>query len=346
MVLNFHDDILVLIVKNLSGQADSIENTQLMEWIGSSANNKKYFEQVRNIWDASDGQIDPTKINTKGAFERILYRVPGKSLKRTLWYYWQKVVAVIILPLVIGTLTWLYFHRIYYFSDSVFNEIHAAYGTRSSLTLSDSTIVWLNSGSNLRYPLRFNKKNREVFLQGEAYFEVKTDAFRPFIVRTPTLQIEAKGTKFNVQDYDLNILTEVTLVSGNISVSESNSSQLISKLKPNQHLVYNKVTEEKSFVTTDPYRFTAWKDGKLIFRNESLEKVLNKIGLIFNVDFELQGKELQEYSYRATFQDESLGEILNLLKLSAPIDYIEVKRTPLPDGSFPKKKVIIFKKKQ
>ncbi len=347
MEIKNQDDILALITRNLAGSADSIETSHLKEWIDNSADNKKYFEQVKNIWDGSDKLIDPNKINTTEALKNVLGRIPKVSSKRTFWFYWQKVAAILILPLVIGTLLWFYINSNKTISSNnlVYNEVYAAYGTHSSLKLSDSTLVWLNSGSSLRYPIEFNDKNRTVFLKGEAYFEVESDVSRPFIVRTSTIEVKATGTKFNVQEYDLNPITEVTLVSGKIFVNESdnkNNPQLISELNPDQHLDYCKQTGEKYIINDDTYRFIAWKDGKLIFRNEPLDAVLNKLSMMFNVDIELQGEELRDYRYHATFQDESLEEILKLLKLSAPIDFTEVKRSPLPDGSFPKKKVIIF----
>jgi ferric-dicitrate binding protein FerR (iron transport regulator) len=92
----------------------------------------------------------------------------------------------------------------------------------------------------------------------------------------------------------------------------------------------------------DTYKDIAWKDGKLIFRNEPLEDVLRKIGYYYNVDMEIRGNSLKEYRYRATFEEESIDEILKLLKISSPVDYRVVKREALPDGSFPKKKIIIF----
>jgi ferric-dicitrate binding protein FerR (iron transport regulator) len=351
MGVKHHDDILVLIARNFAGLADSVETADLKDWIESSADNKQYFEQVKNIWDASDKQIDPKNINSTAALEKVIGRIPEVSPKKTLWYYWQKIAAVLILPLAIGSLLRIYVNSQKALSSDelVYNEVYAAFGTRSSLLLSDSTLVWLNSGSSLRYPIKFNNKNRKVFLSGEAYFEVKSDVTRPFIVETSTLQVKAAGTKFNVQEYNSNPVSEVTLVSGKVFVNESGNkknSQLISELNPDQHLVYNREIRAKSVSNVDTYRFIAWKDGKLIFRNEPLPQVLNKISMIFNVDIELQGRELQDYRYRATFQDESLEEILKLLKLSAPISFKEVKRNPLPDGSFPKKKVIVFPAKK
>lgn len=351
MGVKHQNDIWALIARNLAGLVDSIETAQLKDWIERSTDNKQYFEQVKNIWDATDRHIDQKKISTTEALEKVLGRIPKVFPRRTIWYYWQKVAAVIILPLAFGTLLWIYLNSYKPISSNefVYNEVYAAYGTRSSLRLADSTLVWLNSGSSLRYPIKFNNKNRHVFLKGEAYFEVKSDVSRPFIVQTSTLQVKATGTKFNVHEYGSNPITEVTLVSGKVFVNASDNnknSKLISELNPNQHLAYNRQTKVKYIINEDAYRFIAWKDGKLIFRNEPLDIVLNKIGIMFNVDFELQGKELQYYQYHATFQDESLEEILKLLKLSSPIDFTEVKRESLPDGSFPKKKVIIFPAKQ
>ncbi|NJO68090.1 MAG: DUF4974 domain-containing protein [Bacteroidetes bacterium] len=95
-------------------------------------------------------------------------------------------------------------------------------------------------------------------------------------------------------------------------------------------------------VNGDIYKYIAWKDGRLVFRNEPLADVVKKISQIYNVDIELQGKELQNYRYRATFEEESLFEILKLLKLSSPIQYREVKREIMPNGTFTKRKIIIF----
>jgi transmembrane sensor len=346
------DEILALIARNLAGVADQNEVTKLNDWINFSRSNRKYFEQVRNIWEASDRQVDTRKINSAEALTKVLARLPKEKRERKFWSTMQKIAAVIILPLAGAALLWTYMEinsEKESYNDLVYNEVYAPYGTRSSFRLADSSLVWLNSGSRLKYPVRFSRKNRTVFLDGEAYFEVESNKSKPFIVQTSSLRVKSTGTKFNVSEYRLNPLTEVTLTSGKISVSNGNDNknyQLISEMSPNQHLVYNSQTREKKLLSEDTYQYVAWKDGKLMFRNEPLDKVLDKISLMFNVDIELRGKELQNYRYHATFKDESLEEILKLLKLSAPIGYTELVRTPLPDGSFPKKKVIIYPVRQ
>jgi ferric-dicitrate binding protein FerR (iron transport regulator) len=290
-------------------------------------------------------------INTQEALNKVLERITKEIPKRTFWYFWQKIASIFILPLAIGSLLWIFLNTSKTSSngDPVFNEVYAAFGTRSSLKLADGTLVWLNSGSSLKYPDKFNNKSRQVYLKGEAYFEVKSDISKPFIVGTSTLDVKVTGTKFDVQAYESNPVAGVTLVSGKVYVYEpnnnTNNSKLISELNPNQHLDYNTNTKTKNIVNEDAYLFIAWKDGKLIFRNAPLSEVIEKISLAFNVDIEIQDNAIKDFRYRATFQDESLEEILKLLKYNTPIDFKEIKRNPLPDGSFPKKKVIIFQTK-
>lgn len=351
MQANLADDKLELIARNLAGISDSKEIFQLNTWIESSPENKQYFEEFKNIWDNSDKSISFDNINTEHALIKVLKRSKIVSPQKSFWYLWQKIAAILILPLILGTLLWIPYKSKNISSsinETAYNEVHVALGTRSSLRLDDSTLVWLNSGSIIKYPLKFAENNRKVFLIGEAYFEVKSDLENPFIVETPTLIVKATGTKFNVLDLNSEDETQVSLVSGRVIVKESNpisDYQLISELKPNQHLSYNRNTKEKSIIDEDVYKHIAWKDGKLIFRNEPLIKVLNKLSLMFNVDIELQGDELMSYRYHATFRDESFEEILKLLKISAPLNYTEIKRDTLPDGSFSKKKVVVFQNK-
>jgi transmembrane sensor len=341
-----NDDILVLIARNLAGLTDLSEESELRRWVGLSETNRKYFEQVRNIWNESGKQINPNKINTQFALEKVLKRVLMPKKVNTFWIIWQRIAAVLILPLVIGTILLIYFNysRKSNSDQIVYNEVYAVYGTRSAIRLADSTLVWLNSGSSLRYPNKFQTGKREIFLKGEAYFEVKSDLSNPFIVTTSDLHVEATGTKFNVFNYDSESISEVTLVSGKVKVTgyDQKNSKLISDMDPGQHLEYDRNTGVKDIVNEDTYKYTAWIDGKLIFRNEPLDKVLKKIALLFNVDIELHGELLQNYRYRATFENESLDEILKLLKLSSPINYKEIRRELSSDGSFPKRKVIIF----
>jgi len=342
-----NEAIIPIIVRYLSGSTDKEEQIKLGKWISDSTENRKYFEQLKNIWDTTDTQYLSETINTDQALESVLHRISGTSSLKKLWIYWGKFAAILLLPLIIGNIIFLSLNPIKTASSSspVYSEVFATFGTRTALKLVDGSLVWLNSGSSLKYPDRFDGNQREVFLSGEAYFEVSSNTSKPFVVKTTDLTIKATGTKFNVYGYNSDSKSEITLVEGKVLVDELDTTGLInreSELNPNQHLIFNKSTKIVTINDEDTYKYIAWKDGKLIFRNEPLSEVVKKIGQVFNVDIELQGSALQDYRYRATFEDESLAEILKLLEISSPISYNEIKRTPLPDGSFPKKKIIIF----
>ena len=340
----------ILITRYLTGEIRPDEIVELQKWLGASRDNLMHFQQLKNIWDNSGKESVDKMIDVDKAFTMINKRVTFKSPESNFWYYWNRIAAVLLIPLLLGNL--FYFslsHNIYSrHKVPVYNEMFTAFGTRSAFKLSDGTSVWLNSGSSIKYPDRFIGNNRTVFLNGEAYFEVESNPQKPFIVVTSFISVEAKGTKFNVSAYDSANEMEVTLVSGKVEVkiTDDKNKTSRSQLEPNQHYCYNKVKGIISVLNEDTYQYICWKDGKLIFRNEPLTQVIKKLSQVFNIDIELQGNLLEDYRYRATFQDESLEEILKLLKMSSPIDYIELKRSPSPDGSFPRKKIIVFPAKQ
>jgi transmembrane sensor len=341
-----HEKRGILITRYLTGEIGPEEIIELQKWLGASKDNLLYFQQLKNIWDSSDNFKDEKIIDVEKALNMINKKVIFKSQSANFWYYWKKIAAILLIPLLLGNLLYFAFRANSNVAtqEPIYNELFAAFGTRSALKLSDGTSVWLNSGSSIKYPDRFIGNNRTVFLKGEAYFEVESNLKKPFIVETSSLSVKATGTKFNVSGYTSADKAEVTLVTGKVEVYLTGNKKNIksSKLDINQHFSFNKVNGTISIINEDTYKYISWKDGKLIFRNEPLSQVVKKISQVFNIDIELQGSLLQDYSYRATFQDESLTEILKLLKMSSPINYIELNRDPLSDGSFPRKKVIIF----
>jgi transmembrane sensor len=345
-----HKNREILITRYLTGEANPDEIVELQKWLGNSRDNLLYFQQIKNVWDNSE-QVPVEKMTSAyKAFNMISKKVNFISPSTSFWNYWKKIAAVLLIPLILGNLLYFSFSSKNRFThqEPVYNELFAAFGTRSALKLSDGTSVWLNSGSSIKYPDRFIGNKRTVFLKGEAYFEVESNPKKPFIVETSSLRVKATGTKFSVSGYSSADEAEVTLVSGKVEVSLTEDKKNIknSKLDMNQHFSLNRADGTISIVDGDTYKYISWKDGKLVFRNDLLSSVAKKISQVFNIDIEIKGDELQNYRFRATFQDESLAEILKLLKMASPIDYIEVKRNPLPDGSFPRKKVIIFPARQ
>lgn len=341
------DEINSLIAGCLSGSADAESLERLNNWVAENKDNLIYYQQMKNIWELWYSEINPHDIDIDKALMQMKGRPGFKRKPSVVFEYLLRAAAILFIPMLAGSyfLGTLHKEKKGMEAKPVYHEVSAAFGTRSMLTLEDGSRVWLNSGSRLKYPKDFSSRHREVFLSGEGYFEVESDATKPFIVRTKNLTVRATGTRFNVNVSSIERTSQITLVEGKVLVSKNvagGKTIEILKMVPSQHLVFDTLSASYEVLTEDPYRYIAWKDGKLIFRNQPLEEVIKKIGYFYNVDIELNDEKLKEYRYRATFEEESLDEILHLLEISSPVNYREIKRKPLPDGSFPRKKIIIF----
>ena len=339
-----------LISKVFSGEATPEELKEFSEWLNRSEENRAFYHEMKNIWEASARVLHPEEIDTGKALKKVLDTIsesekePKKIITLSLL---RKIAAAIFIPLLIAS----YFigknSSVSNERSMVMKEVTAAPGTRASISLEDGTTVWLNSGSSLKYPEKFGRE-RKVLLSGEGYFEVESDKSHPFIVETGDFDITATGTRFNVLSSETASVFEVTLLEGNVDVAKNTGDRKnisLATLKPDQHLVYNLKNETFVLDDTDPYRYISWKDGKLIFRNDRMIDVVQKISQYYNVELELRDEELTSYRYRATFDNESLDEILTMLKLSSPIDYYEEERSLKADGTFTKRKIVIFSKK-
>jgi ferric-dicitrate binding protein FerR (iron transport regulator) len=331
-----------LIAKYLGGNASEDEILMLESWIRESDENLKYFRQFKNIWEASV----ELPVSTDKALTKVLNQINSRKRRLTYWQILQRIAAILFIPLLISML-WLTVGKNFKNINSTitYNKVVAAFGTYSLLELPDGSKVWLNSGASLRYPGKFSKSNRSVYLIGEAYFEVHSDKTMPFYVNTTYFTVKATGTKFNVRAEKNFRTPSVTLIEGKVAVQKPDSGKqkdLITMLQPNQHMTYDTLSGHVTIQTEDTYKHFAWKDGKLVFRNDNISEVARRISLQYNVDIEIKGDEIKKYRYRATFENEPLGELLRLLKISSPIDYSEVKPQALPDGTFSRRKIIIF----
>lgn len=172
------------------------------------------------------------------------------------------------------------------------NTIHVPYGKRSTLILEDGTKVYMNSGSSLAYPIEFAANKREVYLDGEAYFEVAKESDRKFIVQTAYKAVEVLGTQFNVFiDKSLNKF-ETVLVSGKIAL-ETGSGQIV--MEPNQLYGFSSASGSEELKIVDPQDYISWINGKLKFSKEPLYSVLHKLEKVYNIEITLLKPEYKDY---------------------------------------------------
>ena len=340
-MINKDSDIEIIISRYLSKEATPEEIKVLDDWISATPENYRNFLSQENVWEVSHPAFNPEEIDVDSAhrkvMEQILHQNQPVSVrpKLSFLHYWQQVAAILLLPLLILS-AYLYFKPASQIAET-YQELFTPYGTWSVVNLPDGSKVWLNAGSSLKYPTQFNDKQRVVSMQGEAYFEVESDKEHPFIVKTKQLTVEATGTAFNVNAYAPDHVAAVTLVKGKVAVTLDQKKTI--SLSPGEKIDYNLATSLYNVNKTNTYKWCSWKDGILIFRDDPLEYVFKRLGQTYNVEFILKDAELGKYSYKATFEGESLNEILRLLEMSAPIRCKEVSNRNSNNEKFEKQRI-------
>lgn len=197
----------------------------------------------------------------------------------------------------------------------VYNTIKIPYGKKFRLQLSDGTFVHLNSGTTLKYPVKFIAgENRQVFLDGEAFFDVAKDKKHPFIVNADELNVRVLGTHFNVSNYPEDPLTDVVLVEGSVGMYQSNQEFDAAKntiLKPGFKGSFNKENAKISTkaVLTDIY--TSWINGGLTFRNMTFKNIITKLERRYNVTIINKNEKLANEKFNASFKEESIENVMS-----------------------------------
>jgi len=192
-------------------------------------------------------------------------------------------------------------------------------GQRAELILPDSSKVWLNAKTSITYPTHFENGNREIRLEGEAYFDVKHNKQQPFIVKTEKMEIEVFGTEFNVSAYGNSSDPKVALIEGSVELKSVGIREKY-KMKPSEQVEYK---SGKLYVSAiSQYDYFKWKDGILSFTNESVESIIEKLQLYFDIRIEVQKRSLLEHRYNGKFRmDDGVEQVLKVLQLEHNFTY-------------------------
>lgn len=173
------------------------------------------------------------------------------------------------------------------------NQLVIPYGNQSKVVLSDNTIVWLNAGSRLIYPAVFKDQTREVFLFGEAYFEVSENPGKPFVVKTTSMDVKVLGTKFNISAYAEDNIVQTVLKHGSVSIRRNGAGMFENDLviKPNQMASFNKTTSDTKVYEVDADYFTLWTKGLISFEEIDFIRIIKKIERFYNISIRFSVKE-------------------------------------------------------
>jgi len=210
-----------------------------------------------------------------------------------------------------------------------YSTLSIPYGKRFSLSLSDGTKIHMNAGSSIKFPNVFVKgKKREVFLTGEAFFEVAKDSLHPFVVNTNGPKIKVIGTKFNVSAYANESNINTVLVEGSIGLAPKGRSleeENLSILNPGYMAVWSKDKADFSYKEIDTSNYTAWITGKIVFNHIPFGDIVKKLERHYNVTIINHDKKLDQEIFTASFDIETIEEVLNAFDKSYPINFIRSK---------------------
>jgi ferric-dicitrate binding protein FerR (iron transport regulator) len=326
-----------LILKVLNNEASVPENAIFQEWANRSVQNKKMFLQLERLWLESNGIGDYYSINQGHAWKEVHRRIMPKTNQRLLKPM-IKVAAVVAIAYLLGALSMYLLQPKPQQGLVVSKEIYvkAPLGSKTEVELSDGTKVWLNSGSEVHYPAIFDQNQRDIYLVGEAYFDVEKNEAAPFFVHTNDIDIRVLGTRFNVKSYPEEGLVETTLEEGLININKKGSDQVL-QLKPREKATFVKNLEKQPakgaerFVITenvDTELYTSWKNEKLVFKREKFADLAIKLERWYNVQISIGNKKLANEMVTGIFENESIEQALQALRISVPFKY-EIKKNQI-----------------
>ncbi len=290
-----------LLYRFFEGNTSVDEEKQIKQWLDASEANHRAFFQERKVYDATLLTARETSL---------------KPERKTVLSPWATgAAAAIALLLIVNGL--FFFNR----KDSTgpYNTILVPPGQRINLILADNSNVWLNSNTEFRYPASFSRKNRTVYLNGEAYFDVSKNEKKPFIVKTGQGDIRVTGTSFNVEAYTRFNSFETSLFEGGVDIYKNEVK--LAALKPNEKavlgshglLVVSKIEDNDEYL---------WRKGLIAFNNKRLEEILLSLEKYFDIRIQIDSKKLPQHTYTGKFrQSDGVDYALRVLQRSIRFTY-------------------------
>ena len=326
------DKFIALLSRRLSGEISADEQNLLERVIENNEEYSllakefdRYFSHTQSL-SSSAAQLNRTwdmiaTAENEGFKEKFNYTSPQKKSYFNSAMF--KVAAMLVL--FIGA-SLLGYHLVTNDGNNLITI--AATDQKTFKVLDDGTKIWLNKRSAISYNDNFGKSKREIFLEGEAYFDVIKNKSVPLIIHARNVDIEVKGTAFNVNAYKENDQIQVALVRGLIQVTDKLDSRHKVLLKPNEKLSISahKTPESDNFIVValDPKTLlsnTKWIADTLIFRKEKLKDLVVRMEKKYDLKIEVRSEQLKEKKFSGTFTTETIHQALEALKLSYPLTF-------------------------
>jgi len=329
------------LLRYVNNELTEQERTEVEEWINSSEDNRKVAEDYYYLSFAVSSLQTMKRAAPQKALEKVNKRI-RKNKSHKLFIRIQQIAAILLLPLILLS-GYLLLQPKGEEETSFILEARMTPGMIGSTTLPDGTKVWLNSSSYLKYPNIFSGETREVTLDGEAYFQVTSNAEKPFIVHTENSSIKVLGTEFNIDAYSSSSFIATTLVEGSVEFNYKNrdSKTKTMILEPNEQILYDKKTNLAKKNETYVPKDIAWKKGQIVLRETPLTEILWILSKRFNVEFKIKDVALYNHSFTGVFTNQQIERVLEHFKRSSGIRY-KIDHQLDEDGEITKSRVELY----
>lgn len=298
------------------------EKDLLKRWMAQDDRNKNYLERLHKAAEAKNLSEQLQSVDVDENWNRFGQTIAKKTLQGTDHSFTRidrfalyRIAAVVIFLLSVTAVLYFSIDR----PDYSIQQVNS--GDRSTeINLSDGSLVLLNKGSSLSYPLKLQRKKREVILSGEAYFDITHKKNAPFYVQLNKLAIKVLGTSFNIKETDKGF-TIVSVIKGKVAFYEKNNKNNIILLSTGQRGTFDPETGDFKQDTLDKASTFFWEEDKLVFKDQPLDEVFSQLEAVFDKRFVVVNEKILEEKLTATFEGQELDKILDELSILLNIQY-------------------------
>lgn len=308
-----------LMERYLRHEATSEEKEELSQWIETAQMKSTFGEVYRERWNAASLELDDaTRDEMWQALSQQIKAEHSAGRRRVLKTVYR-VAAVILLPIVVFLAVVAYYEGGKSDADNTPFSFVVDSGQKASMTLPDGTKVWLNSATKLSYYPSYNRDDRRVYLNGEAYFEVAKNPDKKFVVSCQGVEIEALGTTFDVKGYDDDAKISTSLLEGAVKVSYEGQSVL---LAPQEEVSFDKEMQlfAKSSIA-DCRQVDFWRRNILYFRSATLAEIAKTMERLYGISVVFESEELKNISFSGSIRNNSLTNAFYIISLTYPLTY-------------------------
>ena len=333
-----NERFLVLITKKIAGEATEAELNELQELLQADRTLREKYTILRKYLEESSykaasnkesvllktlSRINETTIeNDKEDQTTPVIAITGKRSYRTILLKWMSAAAIIVISISVFFYTW---NKPPQKTGDTLVQKQNAKGIKSTIVLTDGSKIWLNADSKIEYPEVFTGDTREVYLNGEAFFEVAKNPVKPFIIHLANGTVKVLGTSFNVRAYDNEKIVETSVATGKVAFipkyEKSGKKQDTIFLTPDNKVRYSLIKEEIITQPTASAEDKAWTEGKLIFRATLFEEIAVELERNFGKKIVFKNEEARNYRLTGSFQNNTLAEILFYLSKTKAFSY-------------------------